>query len=163
MATLSHLGVWCYLCGCCEAGTRGVAVPWHEASQLRMCTVNLQHHSWQVPELMSHKGKQSNGGCPYPRMPGQGQGWCMLPPWALNGCGQGRDAAAACCDCGRTRAWHRGRKGQPELHWEKGSMRDNTGEGNGEATAHSWWRSSLNWKTQLRKGRGEMSYASGRC
>lgn len=63
-------------------------MPWCEASQLRVCTVNLQHCCWQVPELMSHKGKQSNGGCPYHRMPGQGQGRYMLPPRALNGYGQ---------------------------------------------------------------------------
>lgn len=102
-------------------------MPCCEASQLCGGTVNPWHQCWWVPELTSHKGKQSGGGCPFPRMPGQGQGLHMLPPRALNGCGLGRDAAAACCGCGGS--WLRGRRGQPELCWGQGSMRNNTGEG----------------------------------
>lgn len=77
---LSHLGFWCCLCGCYQAGTRGVAVPWCEASQLCVCTVNLQHCCWQVPELMSHKGKQSMVGAPTPGCQAKGRGGaCFLP------------------------------------------------------------------------------------
>lgn len=55
-------------------------MPWCEASQLHLCTVNLQHHCWQVPELMAHKGKKAMVSAPTPGYQVKGRGGtCFLP------------------------------------------------------------------------------------
>lgn len=87
---------------------------WHEGrcSTSSVCAVNLQHHCWQVPELTSHQVKQSDGGFLDPRVPGQGQRQHRVPPSALDGSGQGRDAAATAVSVAGPEPGTEGEKGR---------------------------------------------------